>query len=222
MTAAALLDPVTGSWGALSSTSDHQFCPFAQAVQACAFSPAHASPQSHWWPQEGLFYDTGPEPFCGNTSVTVYKPSAALTDSYLMSLTQVFTGSSGFQPDILKACLRADLSRLSAGRPVTFSNSLKCSDGWSWGLLPAAGDWKQAHLGDIIQLRAGARCLPCPGRRLSTPARPPCALSPAREQCCRWYPALSSSQEASIACIETQMCSYEKLWLWCGHSPLQD
>lgn len=145
-------------------------------------------PQSHWWPQKGLFCDTAPEPFDGNTSVTVYKPLAALTDSYFMNLTQVFTGSSGFQSDILKAFLHADLSRFSIGPPYTFSNSPKCSDGWSWGLLPAAGDWKQAHLGDIIQLSAGARCLPCP-----CPAHPPCAVNPAREQCCRWYPVLSSS-----------------------------
>lgn len=131
MAAAALLDPVMGSWGALSSTSDHQFCPFAQAVEVCAFGPADASPQSHWWPQKGLFCDTAPEPFYGNTSVTVYKPLAALTDSYLMNLTQVFTGSSGFQSDILKAFLHADLSRISIGPPYTFSNSPKCSDGWS-------------------------------------------------------------------------------------------
>lgn len=54
-----------------------------------------------------------PEALHGNTSVAVYKPLAALTDSYLMSLTQVFTQSSVFQSVVSKACLHADLSRVA-------------------------------------------------------------------------------------------------------------
>ena len=54
-----------------------------------------------------------PEAFYGNASVAVYKPLAALTDSYLMSLTHVFTQSPVFQSIILKACLHADLSRFA-------------------------------------------------------------------------------------------------------------
>lgn len=54
-----------------------------------------------------------PGAFYGNAFVGIYKSLAALTESQLMSLTQVFLQSWGFHRIILKACSHADLSRFT-------------------------------------------------------------------------------------------------------------
>lgn len=133
------------------------------------------------------------------------------TDSYLMSLMQVFTQSSVFQSIILKACLSADLSKFTAlAFPVHFPtawNAQTVGNGASYQQLEIGN--KQAHLIDII-----------PARSLGL--EPICCLCPPPSQCVfltlpgamlQLVPCAQQLSGGKHQCSRTQTCSYGKLSL---------